>query len=148
MEVIPVKHSINKLSTLFNNSYLCKNLKPITMNLTKVLETAIANNGISYSISTGNYNVTTGYMVSIQGQEWKVSTINDDILKFYVKHHLNELWDKDRFLGIWLNKGQWYLDVSVNVEDLDEALRLGKNNNQIAIWDCAKAEEIRLTDEA
>ena len=148
MEVIPVKHSINKLSTLFNNSYLCKNLKPITMNLTKVLETAIANNGISYSISTGNYNVTTGYMVSIQGQEWKVSTINDDILKFYGKHHLNELWDKDRFLGIWLNKGQWYLDVSVNVEDLDEALRLGKNNNQIAIWDCAKAEEIRLTDEA
>jgi len=118
------------------------------MNLTKVLETAIANNGISYSISTGNYNVTTGYMVSIQGQEWKVSTINDDILKFYVKHHLNELWDEDRFLGIWLNKGQWYLDVSVNVEDLDEALRLGKNNNQIAIWDCAKAEEIRLTDEA
>ena len=123
-------------------------IKPITMNLTKVLETAIANKGISYSISTGNYNVTTGYMVSIQGQEWKVSTINDDILKFYVKHHLNELWDEDRFLGIWLNKGQWYLDVSVNVEDLDEALRLGKNNNQIAIWDCAKAEEIRLTDEA
>ena len=118
------------------------------MNLTKVLETAIANKGISYSISTGNYNVTTGYMVSVQGQEWKVNTINDDILKFYIKHHLNELWDEDRFLGIWFNKGEWYLDVSVNVDNLADALVMGKNNNQLAIWDCAKAEEIRLTDEA
>ena len=118
------------------------------MNLTKVLETAIANKGISYSISTGNYNVTTGYMVSIQGQEWKVNTINDDILKFYIKHHLNELWDEDRFLGIWYNDGYWYLDVSINVDGLDEAIKLGKEGSQIAIWDCAKAEEIRLTDEA
>lgn len=48
------------------------------------------------------------------------------------------------FVGFWIDDGKIYLDISVNVGDKKEALRIAKENKQLAIYDCSDMETIRL----
>jgi hypothetical protein len=114
------------------------------MNFQSVLEQAIKDNGISYSINYGDCNPSSGYMVSKFGCETISESLNLNIVINYVKLHLDELVDDKAFLGIWLKDGNWYLDVSFNILELDKAIKFGKKNKQLAIWDCANCEEITL----
>lgn len=114
------------------------------MNFQKVLESAILNDGISYSINSGTCNPNSGYMVSKFGCETISQSITLDIILAYVKHNLDELANDESYLGIWLKDGQWYLDVSVNIYHLDYAVKFARDNKQLAIWDCANCEEIVL----
>jgi hypothetical protein len=115
------------------------------MNLQSVLNKALLNNGISYSINYGNDEVNVGYMVSKFGCETISQTLNLDIVINYVKHNLNELCNDEAYLGIWLTDGNWYLDVSFNILDLNEAIQFAKDNKQLAIWDCANKCEIKIS---
>ncbi len=118
--------------------------KLISMNFQSVLQTAIEENGISYSINYSTCNPSVGYMVSKFGCETISPTLTLDIVINYVKHHLDELCDDDAFLGIWFKNNQWYLDVSFNIDDINIAIVYGTENKQLAIWDCANCEEIIL----
>ena len=114
------------------------------MNFKSVLDKALAENGISYSINLGTCNPNSGYMVSKYGCETISQSLTFDIIIAYVKHNLDELADDDAYLGIWLKDGQWYLDVSFNILHLDYAVKFARENKQLAIWDCANCEEITL----
>jgi len=46
------------------------------------------------------------------------------------------------YLGTWLNGGKIFLDVSENITDVGKATRLGRERNQIKIWDVANQVEI------
>jgi len=50
-------------------------------------------------------------------------------------------------LGGWLNKetNVYYLDANLHFSDISIALKVAKNNNQIAIFDNLKKETIYLT---
>lgn len=50
------------------------------------------------------------------------------------------------YVGGWLDRetGKFYYDATIVVNDRAEALALGRANNQIAIFDLANLEEIRL----
>jgi hypothetical protein len=48
------------------------------------------------------------------------------------------------YFGGWLDDNTLYLDTSVNIEDLDEAMKLGRANNQLAIYDVKNQTSIRL----
>jgi len=50
------------------------------------------------------------------------------------------------FIGVWLepHTDRVWLDGSVWVEDLTDALALGIKHKQLAIWDCANSTEIYL----
>lgn len=50
------------------------------------------------------------------------------------------------YVGGWLDRetGKYYYDATIVVNDRAEALALGRANNQIAIFDLANLEEIRL----
>lgn len=66
------------------------------------------------------------------------------ILQDYVAHHGSAFADPDTHLGTWhdTQSGKVFLDVSHNVQDRNQAIALGRQNNQIAIWDVAGAQEI------
>lgn len=51
-----------------------------------------------------------------------------------------------QFVGGWLDEetGKFYFDATFVVDDLEEAKELGRRNGQIAIFDLANGEEIRL----
>ena len=52
------------------------------------------------------------------------------------------------YLGVWTNpvSGVTYYDKSVWVAGLDEAIAIGNQHNQLAIWDIANEKEVWLTD--
>jgi hypothetical protein len=64
------------------------------------------------------------------------------ILSDYMKTHKNDLGNGKNYLGTWLNESKVYLDVAENIQELFEAIRLGRERNQKAIWDVANLDEI------
>ena len=116
------------------------------MNLQQFVQYAQENGGGSLHLPSGNINPTRGYMVSIKGAESKMSLSLDNAIFFCTKHieRLMLSGNKDTYFGMWLKDGTWYYDVSINMDDRDSAIAFGKANEQIAIWDCAKGDEIVL----
>lgn len=54
---------------------------------------------------------------------------------------------EDSAVGFWRDRdGTAYTDEVKIVEDVAEAIRVGRDNDQIAIWDFANEREIRLND--
>ena len=49
------------------------------------------------------------------------------------------------YLGAWIDEGITYIDISVLVENKEDALELGKVNNQLAIYDIENNESIYLS---
>ena len=106
----------------------------------------ILNAGGSWDYSTGMpSDKTTGYFVSdpsdnvpIPVEQWGADTA---AAEFAARRDNPD--NEGKFFGGWNDNGI-YLDNSNWVEDLDEALALGKQNDQLAIWDVANGAEIFL----
>lgn len=110
------------------------------VNLTK------KNGGCTFNINTSEINPNRGYSVAIFGKELKVvkDTFDKDALVDYIHNNLDMLSNDKYFLGGWIDKDYLYLDVVEIIEDLRDAIYFGMNNDQLAIFDCNKQEEIRL----
>lgn len=118
-------------------------------NIQNFISEAKVNGGGSYSLNTGNTNPNKGYMVSIEGcEEIHKDFPTDESIREYILTHSEQLAMDDKYFGIWYNekKEQWYLDVSINMDDYEKARLFGSINKQIAIWDCANGKEIKLAD--
>lgn len=92
-----------------------------------------------------------GYMVSVPGNE----VIEDEavldrmglssaLLCAYIDAREALLGLPHSYLGTWVGGGKLYLDVSVHVAELKDAIALGKTYNQWAIYDIAAGESISL----
>lgn len=55
----------------------------------------------------------------------------------YAKKH-------NTYIGGWQEDGKYYFDASIIVKDKDEAIRIGRENEQIAIYDFQAGEPIYL----
>jgi hypothetical protein len=53
-----------------------------------------------------------------------------------------------KLFGTWVNDGMVHLDVTTLVNDLDSALRLGREHNQLAIYDLANGCDITINPES
>lgn len=117
------------------------------MNLQKFLSEALRNNGGSYNITTGEYNPTDGYMVSLPNNELVVDVcdlLETDVLSAYIINNANEFSSDKSFVGLWIDNGKAYLDVSIKYNDLEEACYIGIISDQKAIYDNASAVAIHL----
>lgn len=116
------------------------------MNLQIFLSEVLKNNGGSYNITTGEYNPTDGYMVSLPNNELVIDA--DDlcaaVLSEYIINNAEELSSENSFVGLWIDNGKAYLDVSVKYNDLETACYVGIINDQKAIYDNANAVAIHL----
>jgi len=98
---------------------------------------------------TGN-SPSTGYMVSIPGHTQVVSAgalkgpQAGDIIADYANTHASALASPEAHIGRWQEPGtdKVYLDVSHNIKSRDQAVKLGRKHNQIAIWDLKHGREI------
>lgn len=106
--------------------------------------------GLTLSFLTGD-QPTSGYVVAERGNNKEIpeKTFFDKKdgateLMSWIRQHEDKLDKPGAHLGIWHDKenGEVVLDVSYVVEDRDEAIALGRDNNQQAIWDIANFDEI------
>lgn len=126
------------------------------MDLNTLVQTTIdghdRNGGSSMSLKDG-HSPMSGFMVSLEGHEKRVGGyIDQKDLHEYIGEH-GRLRDYKRmnetaepFLGTWLDSetGTTFLDISVNVDTFEAAKAMGKRNNQLAVYDVAKGETVRL----
>lgn len=85
--------------------------------------------------------VTSGYAVAVADTQ---NSFGLEGLANVVKY-VQENSEVNAFGG-WYNSdnGKYYFDATIIVDDLAKAKELGRINNQIAIFDLANLEEIRL----
>ena len=116
------------------------------MNLQTFLSEVLKNNGGSYNITTGESNPTGGYMVSLPNNELVIDA--DDlcatVLSEYIINNAEELSSENSFVGLWIDNGKAYLDVSVKYNDIETACYVGILSDQKAIYDNANAVAIHL----
>jgi len=92
-----------------------------------------------------------GYFVSLEGHEKRFSIIEDEyIFQAYLDRHIDRARHYERttgvnaYVGLWLNDGEIFFDVSLLIKDYPTALEFGNLNNQLAIFDIANNSVITL----
>ncbi len=93
---------------------------------------------------------TDGYMVAVQGHNLEVPESDyfgpkgEETFTQWMEANEEALSQPGAHIGLWHDKenGEVVLDVSQRVDTLDEAVALGTERNQQAIWDVAAGAEI------
>lgn len=99
--------------------------------------------GVSYSPMYGNLAGKIGYAVSVHKEREKVQdTLNEDDLRKFFVNNLDLLSDETYFMGVWVENGKYYLDVSIFEPNKDKAIQRAKNANQLAIFSLEILETI------
>ena len=106
------------------------------------LATIAADNKEGFTVNAATLQpVTTGYAVAVADTQNSFGIEGLANVVKYVSEHPNI-----NAFGGWYNSenNMYYFDATVIVNDLEAAKELGRINNQIAIFDLANLEEIRL----
>jgi hypothetical protein len=116
------------------------------MNLSNLVHELALTGGFSYNVNTGESNPSNGYMVSLLGneQQFFFDDFDNKDLKNYFFSHSEQLAKPESFLGGWLDGNRVYLDVSINIQDIENAIYTGICNSQKSIYDCANKNYINL----
>lgn len=86
-----------------------------------------------YDLELKEFN--NGYMVSVEGKE---KTINKNDIRGFedaIIETRGEITGDNEYIGAWLDKDIIYIDVSIKIDDLQEARAEARANNQLAIYD-------------
>lgn len=112
-------------------------------NIKKIIEEIKENNGGTYNKEYKTINAKQGYMVSLQGYEKKCKTEQE--IEKAIMENMEIIKGLDNaYLGAWIDEGITYIDISVLVDNKEDAMQLGKVNNQLAIYDIQNNESIYL----
>lgn len=116
------------------------------MNLRTLTETIKSEGGASYSLTYGKVQ-SKGYAVSPYKERELQIPLNEfdsNALQSYVLENSDLLAKEAHFLGAWIDNSIVYLDVSIQVSQKQNALKIAKQANQLAIFDLANLKSIEL----
>lgn len=116
----------------------------------KVLD-VIRNNPNGFSVTPQGEMPTKGYMVAAPGRSQVLSDSDlrsagaKGIIEAYARQHADALRQPGAHIGGWKDteSGKVYLDIAHNIPHRSQAVKAGKDRNQIAIWDVKRKREIR-----
>ena len=105
----------------------------------------IQNGGATLTKTLRKSSLKSGYMVSLEGYEKQINT-NDTIIltKKIIIAQKRAKKVEGAYVGIWIEKGIAYIDVSINLKSLITAKAIGLVNKQLAIYDIANNKVITL----
>jgi|LSQX01.1.fsa_nt_gb hypothetical protein len=117
------------------------------INTKELLNKIFTDGGFSVQVASGVIP-SSGYMVSLQGCEevYYTEEVTNYTIPGYITRHVHQLLLSGAYLGAWLDGSKVYLDVSINVDDLQAALDLARDNKQLAIYDITRDESIYLEE--
>ena len=111
------------------------------------IERIIENGGATLTSELKQAQLTTGFMVSLEGAESQVKGNDYQAIKKAIEEKQAIIKDnKNLFIGLWLDGGVMYVDISINIEDRAEALEFGKRNKQLAIYDLVNNDSVYLKE--
>lgn len=84
-----------------------------------------------------------GFMVSVFGAEFK--TTDEGTAKSKIEEYIEKIQTQEGlFVGVWVDEGEVYVDLSIHILDYNEALEVARNNKQKAIFDLKNKTSIYL----
>jgi len=111
------------------------------------------NEGITFDLR-GKEHKLTGYAVADPEQaftaeeKFPASEFLEggglEIIRDYTRKWKDELSQPGKFLGAWRDGDLFYLDVATVVESREKAMEMGKETNQLAIYDLGAGESIYI----
>lgn len=121
---------------------MAKNIKTM-LHLASKIKSCInaGKSGGTFDLKGRSLSFTSGYLVGTYGET--IPAISDvlEIRKALCKIYINHKPEK---IGFWVNDGKLYIDSVKHIEDRDKAILVGKDYDQISIWDCEAGQEIYL----
>lgn len=110
-----------------------------------LVDDLIQNGGSSLTL-TGE-KPAGGFMVSLPDSELRVRGYpSSALVAQWIRDNGVRLFGPDRYLGAWFDEktGHTYLDVSLNIQDLTEAVNTARQAQQLALYDVANGRSIDL----
>lgn len=110
----------------------------------KLIDEIIKNGGATLTSTLENAELKNGFMVSEVGAEktfelTDIEGIEKTLIEYAEKISANQ------FVGAWVDDNKLYIDISRHYKSKKQALRVGADNKQLAIFDIANAESIYIT---
>ena len=107
----------------------------------------IENGGATITKELKKAELKRGFMVSLEGAETQVKGDDYQAIKKAIEEKQAIIKDNTNlFIGLWLDNGIMFIDISINIEDRAEALEFAKRNKQLAIYDLTNNDSIYLKD--
>lgn len=103
----------------------------------------LANGGCTLDCELNLYS-GAGYVVSREGYEFTSSNIDEIVNK--IDEYKATARELEAYIGVWYNTedGLYYLDINNIYADKKEAIFYGLKFKQLAIFDIANGQEIRM----
>lgn len=115
------------------------------VDIEKIWNATILNNGSSSVKGDGDYSILhayNGYIVGGFSACIKAGATIEEFSKALAR--MDKMLPSNAILGTWIHEGQIYIEQSKIIENLDFALAIAKLNEQIAIYDLAKQEDVKV----
>ena len=111
----------------------------------KMIKEILKNGGATLDVNYNNFNASAGYMVSLYGYEVKTDINNIEAIKKELENK-KEIAQKIKgaYIGLWVDSGLVYLDISKYIIDYNEALETARSHKQQAIYDLKNDVSIYL----
>ena len=107
----------------------------------------IKNGGSTLTKNLNKAELKKGYMVSLEGAESKVKSDNYTAIIKAIEEKQELIKDtSELYIGLWVDNGFVYIDISINISDKVEALEFGKKNKQLAIYDVVNDKSLYLKE--
>lgn len=109
------------------------------------IENILENQGATLTKTLRKSSLKSGYMVSLEGYEVKIKATQSTKLMYEIGRANGKAEGiENSYVGIWIENGIAYIDVSVNIKDKKKAIEFGNLNKQLAIYDIKNKEVITL----
>lgn len=110
----------------------------------KLIKKILENGGATLNAKLENADLNSGFMVSEVGAE-RVFKLDDvDGIEKTLKEYAKRI-SSNEYVGAWIDDSKLYIDISKHYKSKKQALKVGAENKQLAIYDIASAESIYLT---
>lgn len=110
----------------------------------KIIKEMIKNGGATLDCNYNNFNSSVGYMVSLYGYETKININNIEDIKKEIETKKEIAKQLNAYVGLWVDNGLMYVDISKHIIDYNEALETARNNEQLAVYDLKNNDSIYL----
>lgn len=110
-----------------------------------LVEEIIENGGATFNPYT-ELVPTKGFMVSVAESEEIINLkeFTQDVLNTFVRSNVASLLREENFVGVWVENGFVYLDISRNISTLIRAMSMAKEESQLAIYNLDNQKVIKL----
>ena len=107
-------------------------------NITKAtIDSILRNGGATINYNGDRVQMKSGYQVS---KHDLVIVPVEDFNKYIIKALVEMLSSRSEYLGVWVDNGKVYIDISCRVATKRDAMQMGRELNQLSILRWADME--------